>query len=481
MKKSTLLLFSIVSFHTLIAQQWIDKKYTYDSTLNMAYGTSTNFLGGIDTLKMDIYMPKCGDSLGVSTKPLILFIHGGAFIAGSKDEQSITALCKNFAQRGYITASVDYRLGFISDDKAWNCNYPNYSCVFATDSAEWYRAYYRGVQDAKGALRYLVNRHQQLNLDTVNIFVAGESAGAFVSLGVALMDTASERLPQTFKLDSVPQPHSQTKSCVYNAGRSFGTGNIARPDLGPIEGTIEPTSIKYQLKGVGNFYGGMMNDLLKNTKSGSFKPAIYSFHQPCDLVVPIDSGVVYQGLSWCMANGYNCNRVVNTASVYGSRAFSNWNTNGAYGYTIQNEFTATNFPYNFLFGPGSCADQVNNPCHAYDNKILREENLAAFFSSKVSTSPVCDTGFVMSVPSLADNDVSIYPNPFTNLINIDAPGFNNADVQIFSISGQIVMSSVLNKSGSLQLDFSDYHSTLFFVRITDVKGRSVFSRVVKVY
>lgn len=479
MKKSKLVIIFIFLFNSLSAQQWIDKKYTYDSVLNVVYGTKINFVGGTDTLKMDIFMPICGDSLNIARKPMILFIHGGAFIAGSKEDQSIVSLCKNFAKRGYITASVGYRLGFISDDKPWNCNFSNYSCLFATDSAEWYRAYYRGVQDAKGALRYLINRHQLYKIDTANVFVAGESAGAFISLGVALMDTAVERLPQTFKIDSVPQPHPQTNSCIYNNGKNFGTGNIARPDLGPIVDGLEPCNINYQIKGVGNFYGGMMNDLLKHTKSGSIKPAIYSFHQPCDIVVPIDSGVVYEGLSWCMTNGYNCNRIVNTTFIYGSRAFSNWNNNSNYGYTIQNEFTSTSFPYNFLFGSGSCADQVNNPCHAYDNKALRENNLATFFSTKVGANPVCDTGFATSISCIDESSVSIYPNPFTNLLNINAPAFADATVQLFSISGKMVMSLALDKNGLLQLDLSEFHSNLLFVRIIDSNGRSIVTRVVK--
>lgn len=313
--KTILTLVSILLFcQTISAQQWFDKKYTYDSLMNVTYGTSADFLGNTEVHKMDIYIPNCDDSAHISRRPLIVFIHGGAFIAGSKDEANLQTMCKQFAQRGYVTASIDYRLGFISDNAAHTCNFPSYNCVFAADSAEWHRAYYRSVQDGKGALRYLINRHSQFRIDTNNIFVAGESAGAFVSLGVALMDTINEKLTQANATNSVPTPNPNTVSCVYNVGKTF-PAMINRPDLGDIHGTIEPTTINYTIKGVGNMFGGMMSDLLKFNKAGTSKPAIYSYHQPCDMVVPIDSAKVYAGLSWCMTNGYGCNGISNTPKV----------------------------------------------------------------------------------------------------------------------------------------------------------------------
>jgi len=476
--KVTLLLLCFLHLN-VNAQQWIDKKYDYESTLNVPYGTAVNFNGSTVTLTMDIYTPVCDDTNHVSRKPLLLWVHGGAFLAGDKNE--MTNLCKQFAKRGYVTATINYRLGFVPDDIAWNCNYPNYSCVFATDSAEWYRAYYRAIQDGKGALRYLINRNSSLNIDTNNIFVAGESAGSFVALGIGLLDTLSEKPMQTFAIDNAPNPANNTLSCQYCLGESFNGVNVPRPDLGDIDGTIEPTSIHFKIKGIGNMYGAMLSDLLKNHKVNTPKPAIFSFHQPCDLVVPIDSGGVYTGLSWCLTNGYNCFGIKNTAKLYGSRAFSKWNTNNGYGYNIHNEFTTTNFPYNFLFGTGSCVDQINNPCHAYDNSVLRENNLASFFAPLISTNPVCDTTLVTTenISITNDNIISVYPNPCVNTLNINYVHHENTTITIYDMFGQKQNGDVPLLKEKTQINVNNFRPGLYFMEIKNKYGTLKVIRFVK--
>lgn len=233
----------MISNHYGWSQQWIDQKYDYDSTLNISYGVATDFNGQPDTLLLDLYLPNCDDSSHLSRRPLMLWFHGGAFIAGDKGDPGITALCRHFAKRGYVTASVGYRKGFVCDDQLWSCNYPGYSCTFAADSAEWIRAWYRAVQDGKGALRYLLNRHQQYRIDTMNLFLAGESAGSFIALGIGLLDTLPERLPQTYALAPVPSPNPGTLTCTHNIGQTFPAPTIVRPDLSSLDGSIEPSNV----------------------------------------------------------------------------------------------------------------------------------------------------------------------------------------------------------------------------------------------
>ena len=60
-------------------------------------------------LYMDLYMPPVGDT--VDMRPAIIFMHGGAFLSGSRHDEVMVALCDSFAHLGYVAASIDYRLG----------------------------------------------------------------------------------------------------------------------------------------------------------------------------------------------------------------------------------------------------------------------------------------------------------------------------------------------------------------------------------
>ena len=61
---------------------------------------------------MDVYTPD-GDSY--TERPLIIFAHGGSFWSGNKTNPMMVALCESFMKRGYVAASIQYRLTSI-----WN-------------------------------------------------------------------------------------------------------------------------------------------------------------------------------------------------------------------------------------------------------------------------------------------------------------------------------------------------------------------------
>src|SRR5512146_3202830 len=64
------------------------------------------------TLLLDLYEPEDGGALG--DRPAVVLIHGGSFETGSKAEGRIVQLCRYLAARGFVAASIDYRL--VPDD-----------------------------------------------------------------------------------------------------------------------------------------------------------------------------------------------------------------------------------------------------------------------------------------------------------------------------------------------------------------------------
>jgi para-nitrobenzyl esterase len=150
---------------------------TVTITSDVIFGSNNVAGGGPIDLTMDIYEPT-GDT--VSIRPLIIFVHGGSFIGGTKNDPDVTALCNHFAKRGYVCASINYRTGF---------------AVFPPNAGEAKRAVYRSVHDMKAAVRYFRKDAATTNtykIDPLLIFGGGSSAGAFTSLHLAYMDEPSE-------------------------------------------------------------------------------------------------------------------------------------------------------------------------------------------------------------------------------------------------------------------------------------------------
>ena len=72
---------------------------------------------------MDIYTPD-GDT--VTNRPVIIYMHGGSFYAGDKSSIDCFDFCEAMAKRGYVTASLNYRLasnivGFLANVDDGSC------------------------------------------------------------------------------------------------------------------------------------------------------------------------------------------------------------------------------------------------------------------------------------------------------------------------------------------------------------------------
>ena len=129
------------------------------------------FNSGLD---MDVYTPD-GDTY--SERPLIIFAHGGSFYAGDKDNPAMVSLCESFAKRGYVTASIQYRLTSI-----WNL----------TDSMHMLQTVMNGISDAKAAIRFFrkdaATNGNVYGIDPSQIYIGGYSAGAILAVNLAYIN-----------------------------------------------------------------------------------------------------------------------------------------------------------------------------------------------------------------------------------------------------------------------------------------------------
>lgn len=145
------------------------------TTSNVVYGSNKNWANSTTTLDMDIYEPASDTAV---KRPLIIFAHGGSFITGTKTDPDQVTLSTRFAKRGYVTASINYRLGF-----------------FPVNNQNAQEAVFRAVQDMKAAVRFFRKDAYTTNaykIDTNYIFIGGFSAGGFIAVHYAYLDQWSE-------------------------------------------------------------------------------------------------------------------------------------------------------------------------------------------------------------------------------------------------------------------------------------------------
>ena len=150
-------------------------------TSDVVFGSAVDYMGTTQTLRMDIYQPT-GDAS--AERPVIIFAHQGGFITGSRTDAYMVKVCTQFARLGYVTASIDYRLGF----QLTGLRAP-------ADTPQVARAAIRGMQDLRAAVRFFRADAAGANVyraSASRIAVGGSSAGAFAALAVGYFDKDSE-------------------------------------------------------------------------------------------------------------------------------------------------------------------------------------------------------------------------------------------------------------------------------------------------
>ncbi len=176
--KNALLLAAILFAKNLAAQTDCDgQRYVADvfSTVKkttVTFGTNNNSAGIPTTLKMDVYEPT-GDTW--AARPVIVLAHGGSFITGARTD--LSDLCTLFAKKGYVAATIDYRL--------WP-----WLIQGLPDSLDIMDVVVKAVGDMRAAVRYFrldAAGANKFKIDPARILVGGYSAGAVAAMHVAQM------------------------------------------------------------------------------------------------------------------------------------------------------------------------------------------------------------------------------------------------------------------------------------------------------
>jgi len=177
--------------------RFITEEFTINGA-TVTYAQAVDYQGKNQNLLADIYTPS-QDTL--SRRPLIIYCHGGNFTGGSRNNSWPVKFCQSFAKRGYVAASIDYRLGISSNG-----------------DNDVISAQIRAVQDLKAAIRYFkqtaVEQGNPYRIDTAQIYIAGEASGAIVALQSGYLTSADQfsEIANTDLLNALNGIEGQTSS-----------------------------------------------------------------------------------------------------------------------------------------------------------------------------------------------------------------------------------------------------------------------------
>ena len=138
------------------------EQYTSDSRKASEIGTDEL------TLTMNVWVPP--NATSVTPMPLVVFIHGGGYNGGDKDEDYIVGDAVSYARSGFVTASINYRL---TPDNT-------------TSAQRRQTAIVQAAEDAMDAIRYLKKNASTYHIDASRIAIVGTSAGGGLALAIAV-------------------------------------------------------------------------------------------------------------------------------------------------------------------------------------------------------------------------------------------------------------------------------------------------------
>lgn len=217
---------------------------------NVEYG-----VGGDQKLTLHLAKP-----IGLDEPvPGLLFIHGGGWQAGSKD--GYIQQIKEFAAKGYVAASVGYRLA------------PKYP-------------FPAQIEDCKCAVRWMREHAEELGVDPERIGAIGASAGGHLAMLLGTMDSGDG-----LEGEGGWQGQSSKVQCVVSY---FGPSNLTETEIGdhPARQILNEPVIRSILR---NFVGGEPEeniDLLRQASpvhyvSSGDAPVLH-FQGTRDILVPYD-------------------------------------------------------------------------------------------------------------------------------------------------------------------------------------------------
>jgi len=233
--------------------------HDYDVSANITYIEVNNY-----DAKLDVYRPREAKS----PTPVVMLIHGGGWVAGTKEGSVLGAL--PYLQRGFAVVNVEYRLGKASLAPA-------------------------AVEDCLCALHWIGQNAKKYNFDLTKVIVTGGSAGGHLALTTGM----------------IPSSAGFENECAYGEDEKWsGPWTNPRPPVAAIINWFGITDVAEMLQGPNlrsyavSWFGSLPNreELAKQVSPLTYVragvPPVLTIHGDADSLVPYTEAVrLHQGLT----------------------------------------------------------------------------------------------------------------------------------------------------------------------------------------
>jgi len=440
-------------------------------------------------LLMDIFMPN-SDTL--QKRPAIIFAHSGGLLIGTRHNDDMIAMCDSFTRKGYVTATIDYRMGM----GATVTRFLGIIIGIRVNEKNGYRAFYRAMQDSRAAIRFLKKNASLYGIDTTKIYFTGSSSGAILAIQNLYLDKQVE----------------------------VSTDAFSTPSLGEMDDIGEP-GFGAKANATVAMWGALQNpELIENEST-----PLFLIHGANDDIVPFKKGMPLgnivspnPAISLTLSEMYGSfciDTALNNRNIYRETYFVEGKKHEFYGVdtgmfppdgpntywdTVQWKISTflferfrpkanfsneiQNLTANFMntsseinkanwdFGDGT-SGTGNQVSHSYSKPGIYNVQITAF-----NQNLACDTltkqivvDINSPVENLILNEIKIYPNPVTDWINIEGI-HSKFDIKIYNSEGKVlfIQKNIINN----QISVNFLNKGIYFLELV-VNEQKIFRRFIK--
>ena len=475
--------------------------------------------------RMDVYMPSPAvDTMAM--RPVILYAHTGSFLpkafngqaTGDRMDSAAVEICKQWAKRGYVAISVDYRTG-------WN----PVAADQDTRTGTLLNAVYRSVHDMKQAVRVTklsVLGGNPFKIDPTKMVVYGQGSGGYTSLAYGSMTKPSE-----LELDKFLDVNGNSYINTALVGGLDGFGG----QVNLYQDTFSAAGVTSDVQMVVNA-GGALADI-SWIEAG--EPAVVSLHCIRDAYAPFDTGTVIVPTTQEVVVDVNgpgtymtkVNALGNNDAFIGKWYGDDFTktARARYGQTYdyiyaapKDEITLANdlnglFPFDIAkgasvfqntgapwewwnkadldaycayynqFGAGLDANAIDasslfsNPDgHDKAHALAYIDTIQGYMNPRVMRVLEIGNWEALSVNEAekTNNVFRIYPNPANNEVTVLSKDGNVTNVVIYDVTGRVVYTQNANVT-TLNVNVSNLPKGLYVINVSTDKGENVEKLIIE--